>query len=190
VTASRRFDSIDYLHAWHTSGKTMWPTIHRDLFQFIYERVKGKTVADLCCSTGLLAQQIHQRIGLDVIGLDGDEKAIAAAQNYGVTIPLFCQKVTVNVLPKLKNSLQDRGVTVIIARRCLPELIGDTGIPAWTFSEWLADSGIQEVFLEGRIPHKSPSNPLHNIDLECKAMDGHYEVVEKRGRLAYLWRRQ
>jgi HAD superfamily hydrolase (TIGR01509 family) len=93
------------------------------------DHVQGRSGLDLCCSHGLLGQQLANRGGYVMAGIDSDFKAVDLAQIY-VDMPVYQIRVDRNNLDKIRNTLYVRDITFIVARRCLPELFGDDLEPA------------------------------------------------------------
>lgn len=178
-----RFDSQRHLLSWSTFNR--YPDIHAQLFALIVSRLKGEAVLDLCCSTGLLAQHV-QDLGVKAIGLDRDADAMERGARAGITIPMVHMDIKPDNLLALIALIKRYQVTAVIARRCLPELLGDTGIQGTALAGALHGAGVTELFLEGRVPVSSPLNQFHCLDLEVQAVKAFYRVVETYGRVAYL----
>lgn len=183
---SKRFDSEQYVKEYQETGK--FPAIHDELFNFIAAEANGERFCDLCCSTGLLGQRLKKKMpGCSfVMGVECDHKAIEAGKAAGVTIPVYEMTVNQENMPNLTELLYHHQVTVLVARRCLPEIFGADSSWRTFFVSELIDAGITEVFIQGRNDVKDHKNPLHNVTKEVELFHGYYKSVRLRGQCAHV----
>lgn len=160
-----RFDSLEHLVAFNKSR--VYPKIHDDLFHLVVAHSDPtQPFVDLCCSTGLLGQRLldenYQGFGVDTV-------LHYAAVEAGVALPLFKLKITRSTLPSLGALLHEHHTQMVVARRCLPELLGTDNFGA-ELGKLFIDAGVTDVFLQGRKPTKNPRNPLHCLAAEVQAL--------------------
>lgn len=119
-------------------------------------------------------------------GVDADEKVVYAAQDAGVPIRLHCLRITRESLPALTEILSVARARAIVARRILPELWGDDLEGGRQFADSIAEAGVKEVFLEGRVVSERATNPLRSIDDEVELLSSRYREVKRAKALSYL----
>jgi len=176
---SNRFDSIEYLKAFQVSGR--FPAIHDDIFALIISEGHGCRFLDLCCSTGLLAQRLMKFGGaMFAMGVDGDERAIKAGVEHGVTVPMALLNIGPDTLPELTQIIGANGISAVVARRCLPELLGERPEMDRPFADALAAGGAKEVFIEGRVKTARAVNRLCDVEKEAAAIASRYRVANRR----------
>lgn len=184
-TASVRFNSPEYLEQWKATGA--WPVIHNAMADFAASHMRGESLLDLGCSYGLLGARIAEEAGgMRCAGIDADEKVIEAAQSAGVVMRFFQMKITREKLPDLAEIIHEVEATVIIARRVLPELWGEDQLGGAHFAITLAEAGVREIFLEGRVASERATNPLRSIGDEVRLLSERYREVHRSKALSYL----
>lgn len=182
---SLRFDSTEHLDAWKATGR--FPAIHDDLFNLIATEATGTSFLDLCCSTGLLAQRLADKLpGVAACGVDADVDAVLAGAEAGIKVPVLTMKVELKSLDSLLQWIRDNRVTVLVARRCFPELFGHDHDLARAFSKGIHALGVTEVFLQGRVPVAGAKNSLASVLDEVQLLDHDYRLSFAHGQLAYL----
>jgi hypothetical protein len=186
MAVAARFDSVEHLEAWKRAGA--FPAIHTAMAGFVEKRARhGARILDLCCNHGLLGEQLTSRMpGSFVMGIDGDALALARGRTAGVRLPTQRLRIDPSTYDELEAILRDNQITTVVARRCLPELLGDVMWSAPDFAASLRSAGVTDLFLQGRVPTSSPNNPLHTIDLEVRAVASHFALTEQAGPLAHL----
>jgi hypothetical protein len=178
-----RFNSIEYLFAYRKTG--IFPAIHKNIASMALDHVQGRSGLDLCCSHGLLGQQLANRGGYVMAGIDSDFKAVDLAQIY-VDMPVYQIRVDRNNLDKIRNTLYVRDITFIVARRCLPELFGDDLEWGIDFFAAMREYGVRELVLEGRVKTKNATNALHSLEAEIDLVSDSYTPYQQTGNVAYL----
>ncbi len=179
-----RFDDPGHLEAWRRTGR--FPEIHDGIFALIDEAARGTRFLDLCCNAGLLGERIRRQVpDAFVIGVDASEAAIQAGTAAGVGFERRMMRVEAATFGELAAWVREQRVTVLVARRCLPELLSGTPLRA-TFAKELAAAGITEVFLQGRAANVQATNALPSVEHEVAAMAPLYKARVLRGQLAYL----
>jgi hypothetical protein len=182
---SVRFNSPEYLEAWRRDGS--WPIIHNALADFAISHISGNFLLDLGCAYGLLGARIAMDAGgLGCAGIDADRKVIRAAQDAGVPMRFYCLRLTRESLPELKGVLNITRAKALIARRILPELWGEDPDGGREFVEALADCGVREIFVEGRVASERSTNPLRSIDEEVALLSARYREAKRVKALSYL----
>jgi hypothetical protein len=180
-----RFDSDEYLADFLRRGR--FPAIHDALFGLVVDRLRGSRVLDLCCSTGLFGERLRRHGVVEfVMGVDGDTSAIHRGQQAGVRIRTEFLRVGHGTLPFLAHIIRSNGITAVVARRCLPELLGDDPSLDGPFADTLADAGVAELFLEGRVVSPRSTNRLKSLDEEIAAVSGRFTPFAHRKALCYL----
>lgn len=184
-----RFNSEEHLTAWRTAGK--YPAIHEAIFSAVATHVCGGSVLDLCCSTGLLGERMRRQLGLRVVGVEADVKAVTAGLAAGVELPVTVMRVEPATLGEFIRVIRANSVTAIVARRCLPELFG-WGLDglAWgrRWAEAIAAASVTELVIQGRVPTANARNLLPTVQHEIKLLQPTYRAVVTAGQVAYLRR--
>ena len=176
---SNRFDSIDYLRDFQAGGR--FPAVHDELFGLVMECTSQTRVLDLCCSAGLLGERLRRTGEFEtVIGVDCDRRAIEAARRHGVAIPITELLIQIDTLPRLESLIRRHAISAVVARRCLPELLGDHPDMDSRFAGTLVGAGVAELFIEGRMVVPRATNRLRSIDREIEAVSSRFVPVVRR----------
>jgi hypothetical protein len=180
-----RFDSVEHVTSWKETG--VFPLIHTAFASFVAARAQGRRVLDLCCNQGLLGEQLMARVrGLRAFGIDDDATAVRRGLDAGVHTTFKILHIDPSTYDELALFMRRNVVDVVVARRCLPELLDPVMWSAGDFAQALRDGGAAEVFLQGRVPTPTPANRLHSIDQEVAALASSFTLREKVGPMAYL----
>ncbi len=179
-----RFNSAERLDLWQNTGR--FPAIHNDMAHAFSSFARGERALDLCCSFGLLAERIKRMYGAAVVGVDADESALEHGRSAGITVDLLHMAVSADTLPALADLIASRKVSVLLARRCLPELFGGNIALGREFAQLMRDSGIEEVLIEGRVKTKKPRNALASIEDEIELMSGPFSLERRYRNVAYM----
>jgi hypothetical protein len=181
------YDSPEYINTFVRTGA--YPTIHNKIFELIVDCAKETNFLDLCSSTGLLGHRlVATGVAEKVVGVDSDRRAQCLARDSGITIPMVEMRIGLDTLPELSRLIREHKITGVIARRCLPELLGDRPELDAPFVATLADAGIRQLFLEGRVVSARSTNRLAGIEDEIKVVAGRYQPIVRRKACVYLWR--
>ena len=148
-----------------------------------------RALLDLGCSFGLLAHRIAKITGAKAVGIDASERTLLAAIKAGVDIQMVCLKVDRGAIDALCGLIRQQGVSVLIARRVLPELWGEDIDGGKEFAGAIADAGVTEVFIEGRVQSPSAVSPLRSIAEEVALMSDRFREVRRVGPVSYLRRK-
>ena len=199
MTASRRYDSTDYLERWKATGE--YPRIHRAIaeaidLQFPY----GVKLMDLGSSTGLLTHQLRV-LGYSRSAVEPDRAAVAAgapAGTYG-NRPILQHPITPAELPRFQEFLATQAPYGIVARRIFPELWTALhpanpspwdGDPWQTFIQSLEDSTVQGIMIEGRVwSEGKTTHPLGRVDKEIAALGPAWKPTMITNQIALLTRK-
>lgn len=174
-----------YLDQWKTLG--VWPAIHAPMASFAVAHMRAESILDLGCSYGLLGARIsHDAGGIPCIGIDADQKVIDAAVAAGVEVTFRCLKVSEATLPDLQAIIAEHQPKALIARRVLPELWGENLPGGGLFAAMLAECGVKEILLEGRVASERATNPLRSIHDEVALLSEQYREVVRSKALSYL----
>lgn len=189
-----RFSDEQYLLDWKNKGR--FPKIHDDIFQLIASTVEADSVMDICCSTGLLGQRVSEKIGIDVIGVEGHTPWIQRAKKFGNPLTIVELLIEPQTMDALVAVVAKHKITGIIARRCLSELFGNKGIGvsadkanfefADVFSATLADAGVEEFWIEGRADQGRSTHPIPDTTTEIRCLQAGFEPAELYRNCAYL----
>lgn len=178
-----RFNDSAYVNAYIELG--VFPSIHKSIISTAIEHVKGKRGIDLCCSHGLLGQQMMLH-GFFMMGVDGDKTAVKLAKEHKIAMPITLTPITRKTLQRVSKKFLDFHADFIVARRCLPELFGNDLAFADIFFTQMKSIGIKELVIQGRVKTAKAVNPLSSIDAEIALVSPHYKLQHKNGDIAYL----
>lgn len=178
-----RYNSIERLQEWKDTGN--FPKIHDDIFEMIMARLKpGEVFCDICCSTGLLGQRLLEA-GHAGFGLEMQAREIKQAHDFGVKLSIY-QRVISRELVSTPTALFGEMVDALVARRCFSEIfMKDDFSKAFSFE--LIESGVKQVFLQGRRKVNNPTCKLHCVELEAEMLTKHgWTITYLEGELAHL----
>jgi len=178
-----RFNDSAYVNSYIELG--VFPSIHKSIVATAIEHVKGKKGVDLCCSHGLLGQQMMQH-GFSMMGVDGDKTAVKLAREQSISMPITLTPITRKTLQSVLKEIQDFRADFVVARRCLPELFGNDLLFGDIFFAQMKSIGIKELVIQGRVKTAKAVNPLSSIDAEISLVSPHYKLQHKNGDIAYL----
>lgn len=181
-----RFNAPEHLQFWKDTGR--FPAIHDDIMHLASSHMRGLTALDLCCSTGLLGQRVAAHLGAEVVGVDGDTRALALGKEAGLDVRLVYQRIDPHDLQPLENLLQQHQIETVLARRCLPELFGQALAAGRTFAQMLHRQQVQEILVEGRMVSPGAVNPLASLAQEVELLGPYYQVRKLHRNVAYLTR--
>jgi hypothetical protein len=180
-----RFDDEFYLKDYTDNHR--FPKIHDDLFVLISNRMSGHSCLDLCGNHGLLGQRLIDELDVACVLVEGHKPAIEMAERYETSVPKVHLRISRETYPDLARIIQEHKVTVLVARRCISELFKSVADPdRLVWADMLADSGIKEVFLQGRAPTRLATHPLPSVAEEVHCFPNRYALRWKQGQLAYL----
>lgn len=185
-----RFNDPGHLEAWKNEGR--FPKIHDDIFALFSTTFEAESVLDLCCSIGLIGQHIHEAYGIPVCRVDGDEKALALSESYGVALPTLHTKVEPATLPAIVTFIRAAQVTGITARRCIAELFGheasDVVEYEWgdAFSAAVQEAGVTEMWIEGHARTSVATHSIPTTEGEIAVLGDRWVVDERLREAAYL----
>jgi SAM-dependent methyltransferase len=182
----KRFNSPEHLAKWRATGR--YPLIHDAMSGAAASLVCGSRLLDLGCSYGLLGARIAYAAGGAAFGIDADADVIAAANEARVPIKLRCMRVTADTMKELCDFVAAEGITVLIARRVMPELFGEGIALGVKFAAMLAGAGVDEVLIEGRVVSARSVSALASIDDEVAMLSGSYREVRRIKAISYLRR--
>lgn len=179
-----RFNSKEHIQTYVDTGK--FPAIHSPLVSLAVEHLNGRRGLDLCCSHGLLGEQLHKRHGFYMVGVDADAKSVALAKDNSITMDIYQIKLKAETFPVIFKLIQEKMLDVLIARRCFPELFGENLQLGKSFFAELSKSGVKEIALEGRVQTLKATNPLASLDGEIALAINYYSVKIRQGNTAIL----
>jgi hypothetical protein len=180
-----RFDDHRYLDEYRELG--IFPSIHRPLADLIVSEARGTRFIDLGACTGLLGQQVLKRVrGSAVVGVEACKDFVLRGEAAGIEVPTMIAKLTPETAPHVAGWIQRINASVLIARRCLPEIFGDDAEFRGRAAALFYDAGIREIFIEGRVATKRATNELCDIVKEVALFTSHYRLAVRRGACAYL----
>lgn len=161
-----RFDAQELVDAWKATGA--YPRIHDDIFNVAVSELRGVRVLDLCCSTGLLTHRVACALKVNVLGIDGNKAALERGEAAGLLREPVHLQIGRSTITQLLELISARGITAVLARRCMPELFGSDLDLGREFAGGLRDAGVDELVLEGRVATSAAVNPLASIDDEVR----------------------
>lgn len=173
------------LAAWQKTG--VFPDIHQDLADLVVERARGRRFLDLCCDHGILGQQIMTRVPDSyVIGLEADPEALVRAKTYGIQMPITKLRLDPSNYDELTDLMVKHKIDVLVARRCISEVLGYTLWSAKDFAQAVYDGGARELCIQGRAPAGNAVHPVPNVEKEIELLSSKFRLVHKDGQCAYL----
>ena len=178
----------------------MYPAIHLGLVEYVKRNLRSRpNFLDLGCCYGLLGRRLIDKFDGEVpmcVGMDADAKVLVAARNAGVEFArlklIHCPDIAMSC-KLLKAVIEEYELEVVIARRIFPELFGtdDRMRLAAPFFSALAESGIREIFIQGRVKCAAATNSLPSVQSEVNTIMSlpanawpKFEIV---GPFAHLW---
>jgi hypothetical protein len=179
-----RFDSQEHIDKWYRQGH--YPAIHAPVVSMAVAELRGVRGVDVCCSHGLLGTQLLKNNGLNMLGVDGDRKAITLAREHGIPMPIHEMKITRATMKEFFVECVMHGAQFLIMRRCAPELFGDDLEFGREFFSTAQSVGIQEIVLEGRVRTPRATNKLSCLEAEIELTCPLYQVHKTTGNVAYL----
>lgn len=183
ASTANRYDSTAYLEAYRDAKE--FPKIHDDLFGLVRDYGVRCNALDLCCSIGLLGQRLIDHLGINCIGVEGYLISSREGPEYGVMMPVYELKVTMETLPQFFSILKEHQVETLVARRCISEIFPGPDTPlAHAFVAGLKEAGVKHVFLQGRQVSANSNHPMFSIDQEVHAFKGPYNLIEQFGQFA------
>lgn len=184
-----RFDSREHLDAWIKDGT--FPAIHAQIARMVLDRAVGVRMLDMCCSYGLLGARIKKAkaFSTNVWGIDGSPKTIEAGIAAGIPIDLCTMRVVPSTYAQVQAFIREKRISVLLARRCFPELLGDLGADDRAkFRDMLIASGITEIAVQGRVPVKNAATDLSDLRAEIALFAPAFRVVTLAGSQCALLR--
>lgn len=164
ASGTRRYDSQEYLDDFKRTGA--FPPINRAFVNFVAAYCNADRVCSLGSGLGLDGQEIHDRLGKYVVGVEKIPRYNAAARAAGVTIPLIDFRVLHSTFAEFAVLMREHRIEALVCRRNVDmwHEIGDesaqkgkaaAGIlqaDGWhmtEFAELCRDIGIKEILLQG-----------------------------------------
>lgn len=143
-----------------------FPKVHRPYVDFIASYATQQRYCDLGSGLGLLGEELTQRVGLFVLGVERRAKYIERARAAGVRMPMIELRLLPDTIDAFAAILRKHAITGLICRRSLDiwHEIGDNGrdrgkaaagclqTEGWhmtTFATACREAGIREIFLQG-----------------------------------------
>lgn len=183
-----RFNSQHYLDAYAQNGE--FPHIHKKMGEMIsaYANEPEPAVEFGGC-IGMMAAQAISLGRSNVLCFEGNEDHVRRAVKLPEIeyVPAY---IFDDTIPMMEERVAETGATLLIARRVLSEVgIKDPEVVTRA-AEALWRAGVKKCVIQGRVPHPSPTVPLWNTELECKAMcdGGRFQVTRKDGAVWMLER--
>lgn len=172
-----------HIATWRRTGR--FPEIHADIAAFVAENRRGRRALDLCCSIGILGAQLARHFDF-VLGVDEDAGALEEGRTAGIAHDLVELRVGPATLPEFEALLRQHEVDTVVARRCLPEMLGADLDFARDFAEALAAGGVRDLFIEGRKSGKNATHALSNVEAEIAAVAPPLRLLGRRKECAWL----
>lgn len=179
-----RFNDTSHLVHYVETGQ--FPAIHKKIAEMAINNVEGLSGLDLCCSHGLLGEQLITHGHYQMIGIDSDRKAKQAHDACNLKMNVIGAKIDHNFLGVLQALIYTNNIDFIVARRCLPELFGNNLDFGRKFFYLMREVGVKELVLEGRVATKKAVNALNGILLELALVNDSYQLQKINGSIAYL----
>lgn len=181
-----RFDSQEHLTAW-VKNKS-YPKIHDNIFNSATSYIKSDVALDLCCSYGLLATRLSEKLGFKMFGIDASSKVIEAGIKSHISAQLAIININESTLNDVFELIASNNIKVLIARRALPELFGSNLELGRQFAIGIANAGIVEVLIEGRAKTVNAVNSLRSIEDEIELMSCAFTLKRNINNIAYMIR--
>ena len=182
-----RFNSKGHLKIWLASG--VYPAIHAPMTNFAMTYLDTDRILDLGCGFGLLGHSIaKKRRGAFILGVEANQSTIDQAIEAGVNdlVNFTSLRVNVDNMHRVAELCTSNGIKAVIARRVFPELFGADPVALTIFGHQLADAGITQIFIQGRVPVHNPTTELSTIQDEVRQLRPSFEPIVMHKDLAYL----
>lgn len=179
-----RFNSTEHLDVWRQRG--IYPRIHDPIAQVITTYCNAEVALDLCCSFGLLGHRIWDSTGMQVVGVDADDRALQAGKAAGIRIELVSMRVSRDSHEALAALVEACKVQAVFARRALPELFGHDIAYGRSVASMFKRLGVRELFIEGRVATPGAVNPLASLDKEVELMTGPFVEARRIGNVSHM----
>jgi len=159
-----RYNSIEHLQIFQRTGK--FPAVHAPFIAFVAAYCRSDRLCSLGSGLALDAQEIHEKLGKYVIGIEKIPRYNSAARDHGITIPLIDFRVLASTFDDFAAIMQEHRIEAFVCRRNVDmwHEIGDNSLatgkaasgiyqdPGYHMGEFAAlcrDIGIKEILLQG-----------------------------------------
>lgn len=163
-----RFDDEELVRAYRETGK--FPVIHAKIAKMLREHAaEAEPFMDLGSCTGLLSLQaidVGRSLG---VGLEVSRGVLDRAVQHS-RVRYECLRIGLDTVARVAQIAADEGVTLVIARRILPEIEeGSPGCLA-VLAPALRDAGVKKLVIEGRFVVPRPKAALFSVQREIEAL--------------------
>lgn len=170
-----RTTTNSHLTAWRDKG--LYPAAYDQITHLALGHMKGVSLLDLGCAHGLLGYRISEEVGgARVCGIESNVKLIEEAERACVGVRFFHLHVSKATLPAVEEIIAGCEVDTLVVRNGMSEVFGQDAEAAQLFSDMIAETGVDQIFLEA-------STSLND---EVALFSNDYDVVKSVGRVAYL----
>lgn len=177
-----RFADPHYIDDYLATGR--FPAIHDDLYCLVENFASEPEPAlDIGACTGLLTLRLKQ-IRSHVIGLEANPAYIERSPAAKLLINL---RVTLTTMGQVYELAKD--CSLVVMRRVLPEICGDSSLVAWKLAERLHAAGVKKIALEGRVKSSRSTHLLASLEDEIAALSEFYTVSRRYKNCALLVRK-
>lgn len=184
---SRRFNDQSYIEEYHQLGR--FPKIHDDIAALVSAKVKTAPAIDFGCNIGLLSVRLVKQIGLpSVVGIEPDPRDFARRVEHP-SVSYYNMPVDRAHLDEIVKIIGAFGIKVVVARRVISEIGFNNFDFMPVLSGALAESGIEQIFLEGRVYSSKSVHPIPNSEKECKLLGERFTVADSYKNCRYLVRK-
>jgi hypothetical protein len=162
-----RPDAAGHLARWEQVR--VYPEAHDGFMAFLDRTLPedARSLCDLGCGLGLMAQRIADEHDRFVWGVDASQGRILAGKDAGIAVELVNLAVTMETVDVFAGLLKVRGTDGIVACRALAEVLGRRGRKAgrdvfWArwWSETVQGAGVRYLWtegLDGSLRHSLPT---------------------------------
>lgn len=168
-----RYDDMAYVAAYNERGE--YPKIHDDIFS-LDEGLPRGVVADIGACHGLLAARLVNAGHTKCLAFEMNPRYLAEAIR-DKRIEYHGYPVSYTTLGFFAGELKDAGVSIVFARRVIPE-IWDRGGEKLVrgFAGAMFAAGVKYLVVEGRLPTARAVNGMNTIEREIAALNGFKEI--------------
>lgn len=148
-------------------------------------------VLDLGACTGLLLKRARLMDFSPCVGLEPKltDNAVFSQHlkdAHSEMFNMYVRPLAPTVLDFIAELMRSKGLTTVLARRVLPEILGGTHesgdpnrisqVAADALGRMLINGGATRLIIEGRVPSPRAKHDLHSVEEEIAALSANWEV--------------
>jgi hypothetical protein len=184
-------------------GDKKLPVIHDPIgsLMALIPEEERRGLLDLGACTGLLMKRARLLGFAPVIGLEPKltDNAVFSqhlADSQSEMFNMYVRPLEPTVLTFIASMMHAKGVTTVVARRVLPEILGGTHpsgdinkvaqVAADALGRMLINGGATRLIIEGRVPSPRAKHDLSTVDKEIEVLSANWDVLARHKACALL----